>query len=513
MKIIIKSFSLFIISSFALFSQEQSSFFNNLTPGSFTPGFRHEEKIDFSRSYLSPDDGTPLSRKIHAYIWYPSIQSDAERMQFNEYVKLTAEDLGMEEDRNEEWPFIPIPVLLDKGMSREQLKELWNTRTASVKNNESAEGQFPLIILGQGLYYESPLSQFILCEYLASHGFVVITSPLVGTYYRLVNINPVDVETQVRDMEFLISVASNLPFVDKGKIGVCGYDLGGISGLLFCMRQPQVKAFLSLDCSILIPHYTGLPNTHQNYNEDQFNIPWMHITQSRVVNAIMGHNAISSLYDRKIFGDSYLLSVSTTNHGSFTSYSNLNITNPILRYSSDVSQNPKKIFHVVCESALNFFNVYLKQKRGSLEYLKNSLEDENKNNPLVEVRIKSGEETPQSKSFFVNLIIEKGFDKALPEIENARKEYADSLLFDENALNWLGYHFLYWWGRENEAVELFKMIVSVYPNSANAYDSLGEAYMIIGENDQAIKNYEKSLELNPDNQNAKNLLEQLRNKN
>ncbi len=47
------------------------------------------------------------------------------------------------------------------------------------------------------------------------------------------------------------------------------------------------------------------------------------------------------------------------------------------------------------------------------------------------------------------------------------------------------------------------------PNSFNVYDSLGEAYMAKGDKENAIKNYKKSLELNPDNENAKDMLQQL----
>jgi tetratricopeptide (TPR) repeat protein len=72
----------------------------------------------------------------------------------------------------------------------------------------------------------------------------------------------------------------------------------------------------------------------------------------------------------------------------------------------------------------------------------------------------------------------------------------------------LGYEFL-----QNdlteEAIETFKYAVSEYPESANAYDSLGEAYMKAGNKALAIENYEKSLELDPDNENAKKMLEQL----
>jgi tetratricopeptide (TPR) repeat protein len=60
-----------------------------------------------------------------------------------------------------------------------------------------------------------------------------------------------------------------------------------------------------------------------------------------------------------------------------------------------------------------------------------------------------------------------------------------------------------------EAIDLLKLNVQVYPNSWNAYDSLGEAYMKAGQKQLAIDNYKKSLELNPANDGAKEKLKVL----
>jgi cytochrome c-type biogenesis protein CcmH/NrfG len=51
--------------------------------------------------------------------------------------------------------------------------------------------------------------------------------------------------------------------------------------------------------------------------------------------------------------------------------------------------------------------------------------------------------------------------------------------------------------------------VGIYPQTFNVYDSLGEAYMIKGETELAIKNYARSLELNPGNTNAGEKLKKL----
>ncbi len=52
--------------------------------------------------------------------------------------------------------------------------------------------------------------------------------------------------------------------------------------------------------------------------------------------------------------------------------------------------------------------------------------------------------------------------------------------------------------------------VKAYPEAFNTYDSLGEAFMKLGKKELAIRNYEKSLELNPNNKNADRMLEKLR---
>ena len=79
----------------------------------------------------------------------------------------------------------------------------------------------------------------------------------------------------------------------------------------------------------------------------------------------------------------------------------------------------------------------------------------------------------------------------------------------EGALNQLGYSLLYS-GHEQDAITVFQRNVQEHPSSANMYDSLGEAYMKVGEKDLAIANYEKSLQLDPKNQNAVEQLKKLR---
>lgn len=60
------------------------------------------------------------------------------------------------------------------------------------------------------------------------------------------------------------------------------------------------------------------------------------------------------------------------------------------------------------------------------------------------------------------------------------------------------------------AIKFFMLNTILFKDDANAFDSLAEAYMTIGNNELAIKNYEISLKLDPDNRTAKNNLEILK---
>jgi len=83
-------------------------------------------------------------------------------------------------------------------------------------------------------------------------------------------------------------------------------------------------------------------------------------------------------------------------------------------------------------------------------------------------------------------------------------------LFDEKDLNDLGYHYLNELDRVDDAIEIFKFNVSLFPDSPNTYDSLGEAYFVKGDLEEASHNYKRSLQVDPQNNNARLMLRQIR---
>jgi CubicO group peptidase (beta-lactamase class C family) len=98
-------------------------------------------------------------------------------------------------------------------------------------------------------------------------------------------------------------------------------------------------------------------------------------------------------------------------------------------------------------------------------------------------------------------ILANGAEAGLREYRQWRTGRAASEVINENQMNRLGYN-LIGMKRVKDAIEVFKLNVEDYPQSSNTYDSLGEAYMIDANKELAIKNYERSIELDPKNANG-----------
>lgn len=99
-----------------------------------------------------------------------------------------------------------------------------------------------------------------------------------------------------------------------------------------------------------------------------------------------------------------------------------------------------------------------------------------------------------------------GIKKAVKFYKSLNKKQKDKFSILEFELNRLGY-FYYFKGLDDEAIEVFKINVSEFPNSVNVYDSLAEVYLTIGEVDLAKENYKMVLEKLPE---AKNLRPNIR---
>ncbi|HLO81972.1 MAG TPA: serine hydrolase [Chitinophagaceae bacterium] len=140
------------------------------------------------------------------------------------------------------------------------------------------------------------------------------------------------------------------------------------------------------------------------------------------------------------------------------------------------------------------------------------------------LKLLNGLEVPYPKKsiakIYARILLRQGAEIARDSLKVLK---ADSLNYwlSEDEMNLLGYDFLGGANNPNpfhfpeehkvaEALETFKLNVELFPDSWNVYDSYGEALLVVGRKEEAIRMYKRSIELNPKNEGGKKVLEQLK---
>ncbi len=134
------------------------------------------------------------------------------------------------------------------------------------------------------------------------------------------------------------------------------------------------------------------------------------------------------------------------------------------------------------------------RRKARLEAARSFLGDLEKNLEGIEKLFEDGQEGDAAR--LANSLLDQGVAKEA---------------LNETIINQLGYQVL---EKKNYplSIEIFKYNIKAFPHSANAFDSLGEAYLKASRRELAIQNYEMALKLNPDSQSAKDALNSLRQK-
>ncbi|MFC2096949.1 alpha/beta hydrolase-fold protein [Bacteroidota bacterium] len=147
----------------------------------------------------------------------------------------------------------------------------------------------------------------------------------------------------------------------------------------------------------------------------------------------------------------------------------------------------------------------------AVQYYKRFLNLMNEDVSFVFARMEQTEKIIKSSASYAieKIIRESGIIAGAKKFKQLKLEKDSDLYFDQREINLLGYKYLNM-SKITEAIEIFKMNVILFPESANVYDSIAEAYMKQGDKKAAIKNYRKVIELDAENKNAKDMLIKLK---
>lgn len=479
-----------------------------LEHGTYQVGFKQYEKVDATRTYKRVFEWTnkTILRPILISIWYPSTGTTSQKTTILSYLEIFKSEREWEHLPNEQllnWFPYPINNSHNKAI-------LNNTTKAFVKSN-IAKGKFPVIIYAPS-YEASSIENFVLCEYLASHGYIVISSPSRGAEIKYFSGGThKDMEAQARDIEFLLQEALKFEHADTSKIATMGFSFGGLSNVLAQLRNDYIKAIVSLDGSIRY-NYKVL-KASPFHDIKKVDVPFIHFAQKDIPETVLKADKIDpklnyefEFYDSLIHSDAYKLKFHDLTHSNFSSFGIL--FRPRDKRQDKSDEKILTSYKLVSNYTLQFLNAYLKNNQTSLEFLTNTPEQNGISSSILSKESKKATE----KSFTIQDFNDLAAKQHYQNLEALYKKLIQkhpNLELPEWKLNNLGLQLTFNPKTSQQGISIFKFAVYLYPKSANLFDSLAEAYLFLNDKENAIINFKKSLALNPENQNAIDRLKEL----
>jgi dienelactone hydrolase len=483
--------------------------------GDYGVGLHVVEQYDYSRMYrhLTDDLGKPYqgerARPLQTLVWYPAEHSQAKRMTVGDYGNLWATETSFGaprlSTRAKEWVSAMAPTL--------------NSVLWAVRDAPQTPGRFPVVIYAPSFSMVS-WENADLCEYLASHGYVVIASPDMGTTTRSMTEDVPGINAQARDISFLISYAQALPDADPTRIAVAGFSWGGIANLFAAARDNRINALVALDGSLR--YYPGLVQQAGDVHPQEMTIPLLYFEQGdmsledadQLISQPMRRGA--SVLNTWTHGDLVTVRMLGMTHQEFSSmYQRSEKTwkrfydpQSPLRQKADYERKDGITGYAwVARYTLNFLDAYFKHDATAMSFLRNRPAENDAPKHFISVNFRTGRGIPPSFEGFRAEVGRLGFAQAANIYATIRKSSADFALNEEALTDWaselvVGDHVA-------QAVELLRLNVQIHPDSGDAFESLGDAYRKSGQTTAAIDCYKTSLEKNSFSDIVRRKLEEL----
>ncbi len=469
-------------------SAELPAQWGSLTPGPYAVGFETVEKYDFSRVYRSKVDydGDPRdgerARPVQICVWYPATASEnATPMVYGEYVFPAPGDdrffgfLSQLQGRELNY------LIARTGNRFAAVADMMNLRVGAVKNAQRQEGSFPVVV-----YFADIMSGFsensVLCEYLASHGFIVISTHSVGTLGLNASPVPADLETQIRDREFALAGVRDYPNSDPDRLAVIGCGWGGLEALVMQMRNSDVDAIITLDGAYLYKDNAERIGHNPYFDYAGVKVPLLQIYP--LLPDVIDHSVIDSMpYSHRLN-----IGLSGFTHADLTHYPAM-----LSDSASDTSAAGPIEYATVCEYALDFLCAHVNDDATALTMLDKRASSYGDN---LRVQQLYAQKPPPTELEFVDLIQQGKIDRAVDVYEQLKVARPGEVFFQEGTINVLGYQFLQA-NQLEDALKLFRINTEAFPKSANVWDSYADGCIANGDIETAIQCYKNVLEVLP----------------
>ena len=369
---------LILLCSVGLNAQSVQTF--DLKPGPHAVGFKTGVIYDHSRVYDPVADEYGVvnyetnARPIYLSIWYPAKAKSQEGMPYEEYLQLLKREKGRIESQ--------ISGFISNGNERGERE----SKTWAIKNAKEKKGKFPVVIYAPSFNAPS-FENSVLCEYLASHGYLVIATPSTGDGNRFMSADYIGANAQAQDIEQIMAHLKSFENVDWNKMAIAGFSWGGISNMLVQMRNPNIDALICLDGSVTYFYndFKKWPGADLN----KVDVPIMYMTQKifKPKMTIRGDSVNTKApFDSLAYGPAYYLHFPEMVHQNFGAhFLRLFKRNPETESSQELINQS---YEVVNQYALNFLNAYLKDDAQASTFLQNDVSDNGISDNLVEIERK-----------------------------------------------------------------------------------------------------------------------------
>jgi pimeloyl-ACP methyl ester carboxylesterase len=505
-----------------------------LTPGPFTVGFKSSWRLDSSRVYNRVfDDKTTYSsdkspRPILINMWYPAKPAkNLEPMPHRGYLdirssesqfsKLADELIGYEQDVVR-WEVTRKPKQELTERERKLLEGLWNAATAAYRDAPPVEQRFPLVIYhsGGGSSFED---NAVLCEFLASHGYVVLGSAFQEPSGRSYNID--GRLGSARDMEYLIAYAYGLPDVDWKHVGIVGHSAGAQAALMFQAQDASpVDAVVSLDTT---QDYTGLADHRW---DDMIEPILENRSNSRKPLLFLANShAVFEFADRLTDAERYYLTVRNIGHNDFISQGTQQREFELLAQPDDRTRRTardaaRSAYTMICDCVVDFFDAHLKGDLNKKRALIKKFESNPLGGPAPHMSFvargvsgpepfKDGSEMPPEPRQVRPLLAKHGVNSTITILKAYHGKDPGAPIFQGNFAFALMYELLE--SRQvQEAVAFQRMYRSFGQDVAKKFVSIGDRNLRFGDTIRARENFERARTLDPENTEAAGRLKKMR---
>ena len=475
----------------------------DLRAGVYEVGFRTVFRSDRSRTWKSTRsyDGTFSpdleGRPIQINLWYPGLpDKSSRRMHIGDYVDQSApgefsELNSVMKQRNRDDAVGSVP--------RNEIPALQSAEVNAYRDAPPARGHFPVVLYFAGLN-AAINSNFILAEYLASHGYIVASISLIGpsSEQTFQSRTADDFESSVRDMEFAWSVLQTEPNVDRTKLASMGHSVGAIEGVILGLRNADVSAVIALDGTYGFQGLSTALTRSYGYAPEKMRAAFLDLRRAQGAqgNEPLDFTVVASFRH----SDRTLITVERMHHSDFTSFAALGeqFHAPLpTNYSLNGwnRETGRAGYEEACRMVLSFLNATTKSTSEAIADIDHEVRHAN---GVVLKRMGAIPPSPNPLEAAA-LANTQGLDAVKNAFIASCGENAIASCVDVDRFNTWGYNLL-GQKRPKEALAVFQLNAWAHPRSANAQDSLADGYLSVNEKESAKRSVERAIALAQDDQ-------------